>query len=55
MPRLEEMRDRRVKALDEAVSSVTRFHNDTRLLVETRSREREWDQTAEARARAGTY
>ncbi len=52
---MEEMRDRRVKALDEAVSPVARLHNDTRALVKTRSHEREWGQTAEARGWAGTY
>ncbi len=50
---LEEMRDRLVKALDATVEPVAKLHNDNRALVETRSRERSWEEAAERRAQVG--
>ncbi len=40
---LKDLRDRLVKALDDAAEPAERVHNDTRALVEAWSMDREWD------------
>ncbi len=40
---LKDLRDRLVKALDDAAEPVERVHNDTRALVEAWGSERDWD------------
>jgi hypothetical protein len=50
---LEELQKLLAEALEKTVEPVAKVHNDNRALVETRSRERRWDEAAESRAGVG--